>query len=334
MNEAIHAGLVIIVSGLGAFLIGYFSFRKSSKKKQDQLRQEQEQLEKEYMGLSELYRGSQKEVKSLGRYWNDSERRNVLLSKEIEEQKEELEAYSLLRKEQAEWKEMEKVWIKRETDWNALKKVQINRLELVEKHYQQILKTASDFSQRNKDLESNLDKAHQDIQDLTKEKQVLLTKIALLNASDKELGNKENGNKESEKNKRERKETANDIIHVSTPKDDVESRPSFPTSSKQELAESQRATTKIEMKYVGLLKKLNRLMERIGVSQNADKEDLCQIAGIDEIKEKKLNKIGIYRFAQLIALKKEDMLIIEQALELEENSIQKGQWLEQARAFF
>ena len=71
--------------------------------------------------------------------------------------------------------------------------------------------------------------------------------------------------------------------------------------------------------------------DRIGYATEIDSDELERIKGIGSFTVKKLNRLGIYTFAQLANLTPDDMGVINEAIEYFPGRIEREDWVGQAR---
>ena len=72
--------------------------------------------------------------------------------------------------------------------------------------------------------------------------------------------------------------------------------------------------------------------DRIGLSSEADQDDLERIKGIGAFTVRKLNALGIYTFQQLANLTSGDIEIVNEAIEYFPGRIERENWVGQSKA--
>ncbi|MGM0635542.1 MAG: NrfD/PsrC family molybdoenzyme membrane anchor subunit [Bacteroidota bacterium] len=123
-----------------------------------------------------------------------------------------------------------------------------------------------------------------------------------------------------EKYKKLRAEHGDDVDHFVMP--EQKPLPDF----KQMLAEEN-----LEQTSVSISKDLqNQLLEMIGVSNKDQADDLKKITGVGPVLEEKLNKVGIYTFAQVAKLTASSIQLLEELLNGLPNNAKASDWAEQA----
>lgn len=154
----------------------------------------------------------------------------------------------------------------------------------------------------------------------------------------------EGGSKEMEWLRREKEDLERDVKDLEAQIDKLERENSELRNSARDKNSAGLALDKVTKERDRLkaeLDKLRRELEatalpadldftHLGTATEADKQELTRINGIGPVVEGKLNRLGIFTFAQLSRLSETDMDRIDQALGLFPGRVKREGWVEQA----